>query len=165
MKRARVTLFPILAFILRFVVGLTLVVAGAGKLTDATAAQRATEAALHIGGTLALALTVAISVLEILLGIHLIVGLNLRWSALAAALLCAVFFVFVNYLWATGFTGGCGCFGVFGGGSPGPEETLRDGVLLVAAAGAWWSRHYGPSLDRLMHGDRAHRSEESISLR
>jgi uncharacterized membrane protein YphA (DoxX/SURF4 family) len=150
MERARETVFPILAFVLRVGVGVTLVIAGAGKLKDATAAQAATEAALHVSGTLALVLTAAISVLEILIGIHLIVGLMLRWSALAATILCAVFFVFVNYLWATGFTGGCGCFGVFGGGSPGPEETIRDGVLLIAAAAAWLTRDYGPSLDHYL---------------
>jgi uncharacterized membrane protein YphA (DoxX/SURF4 family) len=150
MERARETVFPILAFILRVGVGVTLLIAGAGKLKDATAAQAATEAALHVSGTLALVLTAAISVLEILIGIHLIVGLMLRWSALAATILCAVFFVFVNYLWATGFTGGCGCFGVFGGGSPGLEETIRDGVLLIAAAATWLTRDYGPSLDHYL---------------
>lgn len=150
MERARETVFPILALILRVSVGVTLLVAGAGKLKDATAAQAATEAALHVSGTLALVLTAAISVLEILIGIHLIVGLMLRWSALAATILCAVFFVFVNYLWATGFTGGCGCFGVFGGGSPGLEETIRDGVLLIAAVATWLTRDYGPSLDHYL---------------
>jgi uncharacterized membrane protein YphA (DoxX/SURF4 family) len=150
MERARETVFPMLALILRVGVGITLVIAGTGKLKDATAAQAATEAALHVSGTLALVLTAAISVLEILIGVHLIVGLMLRWSALAATILCAIFFVFVNYLWATGFTGGCGCFGVFGGGSPGLEETIRDGVLLIAAAAAWLTRDYGPSLDHYL---------------
>src|SRR4051794_3258741 len=99
MERTRESVFPTLALILRVAVGVTLLVAGAGKLKDATAAQAATEAALHVSGTLALVLTAAISVLEILIGIHLIVGLVLRWSALVATILCAVFFVFVNYLW------------------------------------------------------------------
>jgi uncharacterized membrane protein YphA (DoxX/SURF4 family) len=150
MERARETAFPILALILRVAVGMTLVIAGAGKLKDATAAQVATETALHVSGTFAVVLTVAISVVEILIGIHLIVGLMLRWSALAATILCAIFFVFVNYLWATGYSGGCGCFGVFGGGSPGLEETVRDGVLLIAAAATWLTRDYGPSLDHYL---------------
>jgi uncharacterized membrane protein YphA (DoxX/SURF4 family) len=150
MERTRETVLPILDLVLRVAVGITLLVAGAGKLKDATAAQVATETALHVSGTLAIVLTVAISVLEILIGVHLIVGLMLRWSALAATVLCAVFFVFVNYLWATGYSGGCGCFGVFGGGSPGVEETIRDGVLLIAAAAAWLTRDYGPSLDRYL---------------
>ncbi len=141
---------PILALILRVGVGLTLLIAGAGKLKDSAAAQAATESALHVSGTFAIILTVAISVLEILIGIHLIAGLLLRWSALAAAVLCAVFFIFVVYLWATGYAGGCGCFGVFGCGSPGPAETLRDGVLLIAAVAAWLTRDSGPSLDRYL---------------
>lgn len=154
MERARVTLLPVIAFLLRVSVGLTLVVAGGGKLKDSTAAEVATAATLHVGGTLATVLTVVISVIEILLGIHLVVGLNLRWSALASVALLTVFFVFVIYLWVTGYSGGCGCFGVFGGGSPGPAETLRDGVLLLAAIGAWWSRDSGLSLDHRLRGDR-----------
>lgn len=154
MERIRGTAFPILAPLLRVAVGVTLVVAGAGKLLDATAAQRSTEATLHISGAFAAVLTVAVSVLEILLGIHLVAGLNLRWSALAAVALLGIFLVFVIYLWATGYAGGCGCFGVFGGGSPGPAETARDTILFVAAIGAWLSRDYGPSLDRLMQAQR-----------
>ena len=153
MGRARITVFPIHALLLRVAVGLTLVIAGAGKLKGGNAAQAATEATLHIGGTFAAVLTVAVSVVEILLGIHLIVGLNLRWSALASAALLGVFLIFVIYLWATGYTGGCGCFGVFGGGSPGPAETTRDAILFVAAVGAWLGRDLGPSLDHLMHAE------------
>jgi len=153
MERARISLFPVLALVLRAAVGLTLIVAGAGKLTDATAAQRATESTLHVSGTAAQILTIGVSVLEILLGIHLVVGLNLRWSALASVALLGIFLVFVIYLWATGYTGGCGCFGVFGGGSPGPAETTRDTILFVAAIVAWFSRAFGPSLDRMMHAE------------
>ncbi len=153
MERARISTFPLLAVLLRVAVGLTLVVAGAGKLTDATAAQRATEATLHVSGTTAQVLTIGVSVLEILLGIHLVVGLNLRWSALASVALLGIFLVFVIYLWTTGYTGGCGCFGVFGGGSPGPAETTRDTILFVAAIGAWLGRALGPSLDHLMHAE------------
>lgn len=151
MERTRETVVPVVAFILRVAVGLTLVVAGAGKLTDATAAQAATESTLHVSGTVAQVLTIAVSVLEILIGIHLIVGLNLRWSGLVAVAVLAFFLAFVIYLWATHYTGGCGCFGVFGGGSPGPAETARDTILLLAAIGAWWGRDFGPSVDRLMH--------------
>ncbi len=153
MERVRVTTLPILALLLRVAVGLTLVIAGAGKLKNGNAAQAATEATLHVSGTFATILTVGISVIEILLGIHLVVGLNLRWSALASVTLLAIFFFFVIYLWATGYTGGCGCFGVFGGGSPGPAETARDGILLLASLGAWWGRQYGLSLDQMMHGE------------
>ncbi len=154
MERTRETALPIVAFILRLGVGITLVIAGAGKLADARAAQAATESTLHVSGPIAQVLTIGVSVLEILLGIHLIVGLNMRWSTVAAAALLGFFLVFVIYLWATGYSGGCGCFGVFGGGSPGPAETARDTILFIAAIGAWWGRNYGPSLDRIMHAGR-----------
>jgi uncharacterized membrane protein YphA (DoxX/SURF4 family) len=151
MERAHISFFPILALLLRVAVGLTLIIAGAGKLKDASAAQAATESTLHVSGTAAQILTIGVSVLEILLGIHLVLGLNLRWSALASVALLGIFLVFVIYLWATGYTGGCGCFGVFGGGSPGPAETTRDTLLFLAAIGAWLGRAFGPSLDQMMH--------------
>jgi uncharacterized membrane protein YphA (DoxX/SURF4 family) len=154
MERVRFTVLPIVALLLRIGVGLTLVIAGGGKLKDATAAQAATESTLHVSGTVAAVLTIAVSVLEILLGIHLIIGLNLRWSAPASAALLGAFLVFVIYLWTTGYTGGCGCFGVFGGGSPGPAETARDSILFVAALGAWLSRDYGLSLDHMLQSQR-----------
>src|SRR5256885_1723768 len=106
MERTRETILPVVAFILRLGVGLTLVVAGAGKLADARAAQAATEATLHVSGPVAQILTIGVSVLEILLGIHLIVGLNMRWSAVAALALLGFFLLFVIYLWVTGYSGG-----------------------------------------------------------
>ncbi len=115
--------------------------------------QCITASTVHVSGTAAQVLTIGVSVLEIPLGIHLVVGLNLRWSTLASVVLLGIFLVFVIYLWATGYTGGCGCFGVFGGGSPGPAETTRDTILFVAAVGAWLGRDYGPSLDRLTHAE------------
>ena len=138
-------IFPLM---LRVVVGVVFVVAGVGKLGNATAATVATQNALGIGGALASVVATGISVIEIILGVLLVIGLNLRWAAPATALLCAALLLVVIKLWIQGFTGGCGCFGVFGGGSPGPEETIRDGTLLLAAIGAWATSRFGPALDR-----------------
>lgn len=138
----------IMAFLLRVATGIVFIIAGVGKLGNATAATVATQTALGVGDTVAAILATTISVAEILLGVHLLIGLNLRWAAPATALLCAALLVVVIRLWVQGFTGGCGCFGVFGGGSPGPEETARDGALLLAALGAWATYRLGPALDR-----------------
>lgn len=140
----------IFSLMLRVAVGVVFVVAGVGKLGNATAATVATQNALGIGGALASVVATGISVVEIILGVLLVIGLNLRWAAPATALLCAALLLIVIKLWMQGFTGGCGCFGVFGGGSPGPEETLRDGALLLAAVGAWATSRFGPALDRLL---------------
>lgn len=148
-QRTQSPILGILALLLRVAVGLTLLVAGVGKLKDATAATAATEAAIGVSGTAAAVLAIGVSVLEIVLGVHLILGLNLRWSAAAASLLCAALLVIVIRIWVSGYTGGCGCFGIFGGGSAGWGETIRDSVLLLAAIGTWLTRRFGPALDRL----------------
>jgi len=57
------------------------------------------------------------------------------------------------YLWVTGYAGGCGCLGIFGGDSPSPAETTRDTTLFVAAIGAWFGRAFDPSLDRMMRAE------------
>ncbi len=148
MTRGNGLALTIVALLLRAGTGIVFIIAGVGKLGNATAATVATQTALGVGGTVAAILATAISVTEILLGVHLLIGLNLRWAAPATALLCAALLVVVIRLWVQGFTGGCGCFGVFGGGSPGPEETARDAALLLAALGAWATYRIGPALDR-----------------
>ena len=140
---------PWLALLLRVGVGMVLIVAGVGKLFDSTAAIRATEGLLRTSGPLVTALALGVSLLEVLLGVHLVAGLNLRFAAPAAVALCAALLLVVIGLWATGYTGNCGCFGIFGGGSPGPEETARDAALLLAALGAWATHRHGPAVDRL----------------
>lgn len=141
-------MLAIIGVILRVGVGVVLVTAGIGKLANATAATVATQAALGVNGTVAAILATAISVAEVLLGVHLIIGLNLRWVAPITILLCGALLAVVIRLWVQGYTGGCGCFGIFGGGSPGLDETIRDGALVVAALGAWATHRFGPALDR-----------------
>ncbi len=148
--RARSPLVPAVALLLRVGVGILLLIAGVGKLIDSSAAIASTESAIGVSGTLATIISVGISVLEIVLGVHLVIGLNLRWTAAAAAVLCAAFLLIVIKLWVSGYTGGCGCFGIFGGGTAGPEETLRDSLLVIAAAGAWLLRNEGLSLDHIL---------------
>jgi len=148
MMRGNRPALTVLALLLRAGTGIVFIIAGVGKLGNATAATVATQTALGVGSTFAAILATVISVTEILLGVHLLIGLNLRWTVPATALLCAALLVVVIQLWVQGFTGGCGCFGVFGGGSPGPEETARDGALLLAALGAWATYRIGPALDR-----------------
>ncbi len=68
--------------------------------------------------------------LELLLGLLLAMGMALRYTAAAAAILLGVFFGIMVHAYAQGLKIDCGCFGL---GEPITAWTLlRDGVLLAA---------------------------------
>lgn len=70
---------------------------------------------------------------ELFLGLWLLSGLALRWSALVTTLLLAGFFTGMVRAYAMGQEISCGCFGP--GEQIGPRTLLRDGSLLAVAAG------------------------------
>jgi len=73
---------------------------------------------------------------ELVLGLMLLVGWQLRWWALASLLLMGAFFGVLLLSYSRGLTIDCGCFGV---GEPLSAYTLaRDGALVAAAAGLCW---------------------------
>jgi uncharacterized membrane protein YphA (DoxX/SURF4 family) len=68
---------------------------------------------------------------ELVLGITLLSGFWLRWSALAASLMLGFFFSMMVRSYAMGLKIDCGCFGP--GEALGPKTMLRDGVLVAIA--------------------------------
>lgn len=68
---------------------------------------------------------------ELFLGLWLLAGVALRYSALAATLLIAGFFAVVVRSYAAGLEINCGCFGP--GEKLGPWTLARDGSMLAAA--------------------------------
>jgi len=68
---------------------------------------------------------------ELFLGLWLLSGIALRYSALAATLLIAGFFAVVVRSFAAGLEINCGCFGP--GEKLGPWTLVRDGSMLAAA--------------------------------
>jgi uncharacterized membrane protein YphA (DoxX/SURF4 family) len=77
---------------------------------------------------------------ELVLGLALLSGIMLRWTALIASGVLTAFLSVLTRAWMMGITADCGCFG--SGEEPlGPKTLLRDGVMLVLAlavtAEAW----------------------------
>ena len=73
---------------------------------------------------------------ELLLGLALITGFLLRYSAALAALLLSTFFVMMLRSYGLGMEIDCGCFGL---GEPiSPKTLTRDGALLAAAFALVW---------------------------
>jgi putative oxidoreductase len=68
---------------------------------------------------------------ELVLGLMLIAGLWLRYTAAVAAGILALFFAVMLRAYALGASIDCGCFGV--GEALSAKTLVRDGVLLAAA--------------------------------
>ena len=70
--------------------------------------------------------------LELLLGVLLLIGSQMRFVASAATALLATFLSVMVILYLRGFQGDCGCFGP--GEQLGPKTLARDGALVILAA-------------------------------
>ena len=105
-----------------------------GGARDAIAAYR-----LGITGDLLSFLGRMLPIVEVILAVLLLVGMFVRWSAIATVALLAIFIVGIAQVWARGYAIDCGCFG--GGGDIDPEgrhlrytiEILRDFAFMALA--------------------------------
>lgn len=68
---------------------------------------------------------------ELVLAVLIVKGCGLRYAALAATTLLAVFFAVMVYSYQRGLSIDCGCFGL--GDTLGFRTLFRDGVLLAAS--------------------------------
>jgi putative oxidoreductase len=68
---------------------------------------------------------------ELVVGVLLLVGYKLRWAAMAASGLLAMFFALMLRSYIKGEGIDCGCFGL--GDAISVKTLLRDGSMLVAA--------------------------------
>jgi uncharacterized membrane protein YphA (DoxX/SURF4 family) len=134
-----------LAAAARLVLGGVFVVAGALKLPDPAAAERAVRAYRLVPEGLVAPVAFGLPVVEIAVGLALLAGVFVRAAALVSALMLAGYIAGVASAWARGLQIDCGCFG--GGGRVAaadtayPSEVLRDSaLLLVALALARWPR-------------------------
>jgi uncharacterized membrane protein YphA (DoxX/SURF4 family) len=134
---ARPALTPWISTAARLVLGAVLVVAGALKIADPQASVAAVRAYELLPAGLATIVGWGLPFLELVLGLLLLTGIAVRPTALATAVLLAVFVAAVASAAARGLSIDCGCFG--GGGAVPPGQTayaaeiVRDLGLLAAA--------------------------------
>ena len=121
----------------RLILGGVLFAAGWLKIFTPAKSQMAVRAYEALPISLANFLGIALPWAEVGLGILLILGIGVRFSALAGGALMVVFIAAISQAWARGLSIDCGCFG--GGGTVDPGETkylseiLRDtGLALLA---------------------------------
>lgn len=74
---------------------------------------------------------------ELALGLAILSGVLLRWSALIGTLLLGFFFAVMIRSYAAGLQIDCGCFGP--GEALGPKTIIRDGLLLALSVALTWT--------------------------
>jgi putative oxidoreductase len=73
---------------------------------------------------------------ELLLGVLLLIGIQVRWVATVSTALLAGFFCTLLFLYIKGFQGDCGCFGP--GERLGLKTLARDGALVLLSLWVTW---------------------------
>ena len=73
---------------------------------------------------------------ELLIGVLLVIGIQMRYVASAATLLLGFFFTLLLVLYLRGFQGDCGCFGP--GEQLGPKTLARDAILVALSVWVTW---------------------------
>jgi uncharacterized membrane protein YphA (DoxX/SURF4 family) len=134
-------------------------IAGAAKAGDLAASGRAVNAYQLMPYDVAKVVGAALPFLEIALGLLLLAGLAVRFSAGVSAVLLAVFIGAIGSAFSRGLAIDCGCFGSGGqlAAGQGPTygtEILRDVGFLVLAGVLLWRPATRFSIDELL-GEKA----------
>lgn len=138
---------PLVGTLFRLVLAGVLLYAGGVKMIEPHGARDAINAYRLFPPAWAPLMGYALPALEIGLGLLLLVGLFVRISGIATAVLMTFFVFGIASVWARGYSIDCGCFG--GGGDISPhgravrysQEIARD--LMFAGMGVWlaiWPR-------------------------
>ena len=123
----------------RLVLGVTLVVAGALKVTAPHTSARAVQAYQLLPFDVAAYIGYGLPIVEIIVGVLLVLGLFTRFSAVVGSLLMVAFIIGIASAWARGLSIDCGCFGnggtIAAAQTQYPQEIARDAGLLLC--GLW----------------------------
>lgn len=126
----------------RFVLGVTLLVAGLLKVTRLDASVQSVRLYQLLPWELTSVVGAALPIVEIALGLLLITGTFTRLTAVLGSLLMVAFIVGIASVWARGISIDCGCFGDGGAIEASqtqyPLEIARDAGLLLAGVWAAW---------------------------
>jgi uncharacterized membrane protein YphA (DoxX/SURF4 family) len=102
---------PWITFAFRLILGGVLLVAGAIKVTDPYGSATSVRAYQILPVHLANFLGFVLPFIEVGIGILLIVGIWVRFSAIAGGALMVMFIIAIGQAWIRGISLDCGCFG------------------------------------------------------
>ena len=146
----------LIGLLARLTLGVTLVWAGAIKVTSPALSAQAVRAFQILPWDLAGYVGYAQPVAEILVGLLLVTGLMTRAAAVVGGLLMVAFIIGIISVWVRGLSIDCGCFG--GGGTIAASQTqylkdvLRDAGLVLCAAWLVVRPRTAYSLDHRLFG-------------
>jgi uncharacterized membrane protein YphA (DoxX/SURF4 family) len=120
---------PYPTLISRAVLGVVFLLAGIGKALDMRAFAVEIDAYQMVPGTLVQPMSIALPLLEILIGVYVLLGLMQRWAAGAAGALLLIFIAAMAWAMLRGLTLDCGCFGNVPGLSA-FRDTVSAGTIL-----------------------------------
>lgn len=130
------------------------IIAGGLKVTDLAASGRAVNAYQLMPFSAAQVVGAVQPFVEIALGLLLLIGLAVRFSAGVSAVLLVIFMAGIVSAWARGLQIDCGCFSK-GGADADPQyawELLRDAGFLALAGILLWRPRTKVSMDGLLMG-------------
>jgi uncharacterized membrane protein YphA (DoxX/SURF4 family) len=102
---------PYPTLVSRVILGAVFLLAGVSKALDMNAFAGEINAYQMMPSTLVSPLSIALPLVEILLGVYLLLGLMQRWAAVASGVLLLIFIAAMTQAMARGLTLDCGCFG------------------------------------------------------
>ena len=131
-----------MTLVARIVLGTTLVVAGALKITTIDASINSVRAYKLLPFELTWLVGTALPIVEIVTGLMLITGTFTRIAAVLGAVMMVAFIFGIVTVWVRGISIDCGCFAPGGAVDPSqtqyPLEVARDvGLFLLGAWTAW----------------------------
>ena len=110
---------PWITLLGRLLLGGVLLVAGGLKVTKPTESANATAAYKILPTDLAHLVGYALPWVEVAIGLLLILGIMVRYSAIFSGIIMVIFIAAIASVWARGLLIDCGCFG--GGGEIDPS--------------------------------------------
>ena len=123
--------------IVRIILGIVLIVAGALKVTNLGQSAFAVRAYQLLPYDIAGYVGYALPGVELIVGLLLVLGLFTRIAAAMTAVLMIAFIIGIAWAWSQGLSIDCGCFGGGGtieaGRTAYPLELARDLALLLGA--------------------------------
>lgn len=131
-----------MTLVARLILGITLTVAGALKVTSIDAAINSVRAYKLLPFEITWLVGTALPIVEIVIGLMLITGTFTRVAAVLGSALMLAFIIGIASVWVRGISIDCGCFAPGGAVDPSqtqyPLEIARDlGLLLLGAWTIW----------------------------
>lgn len=143
MKRS---MLPAVVTVCRLVLGFVFIYASLDKLQHPEAFAQAIHHYRMVPLALLHPFAVLLPVVEIVVGVALILGVQLRGAALIVLLMNLMFIVAIGSALARGLDISCGCFHTDGGHGVGLSLMGRDALLLLACLPPLLSPRVGPTV-------------------